>query len=146
MKMMEKTVTQLNQNKPAPKPSPPVPPVPPAPQQTASLSNPNFKLSSSEEDAVRHTIAPCWNIDPGAAGYQSMQVELKLTLTRDGTVVAAEIPNVGRYNSDSRYRAAADSARRAVLNDRCHKLPLPPDQYANWQTTYLTFDPKDILQ
>jgi hypothetical protein len=61
-------------------------------------------------------------------------------------VVAAEIQNQARYYSDTQYRAAADSARRAVLNDRCHKLPLPADQYTNWQTTYLRFDPKDILQ
>jgi hypothetical protein len=146
---MNKTVADLTKNKPTPKPAPPTPPVPPAapvPQQTASLSNPNFKLSATQEDAVRKTIAPCWNIDPGAVNYQSMQIELKLTLNRDGTVMAAEIQDQARYYGDTRYRAAADSARRAVLNDRCHKLPLPPDQYANWQTTYLRFDPKDILQ
>ncbi len=147
MKMMEKTVTEVSKTKPTPKPSPPAPAAaPPAPPQTASLSNPNLQAVLVEEDAVRKTIAPCWNIDPGALNYKSLQVELKLTLNRDGTVMAAEIQNTAKYYSDPQYRAAADSARRAVLNDRCHKLPLPPDQYANWQTTYLRFDPKDILQ
>jgi len=148
MKMMEKTVAQVEHNKPQPKPAPPAPPTPPQQQQqqTASLNNPNFKLSATEEDAVRRTIAPCWNIDPGALNYKSMQVELKLTLSPDGIVTGAEVTDRGRYYSDSEFRAAADSARRAVLNDRCHKLPLPPDQYASWQTTYLTFDPQQILQ
>jgi hypothetical protein len=137
-------VAQLNKTKPAPKPSPPAPPA--APQQTATLSNPNFKLSATEEDAVRRAIAPCWNIDPGALGYGSFQVELKLTMNPDGTVRDVAIQDRGRYASDSYYRAAADAARRAVTNPRCHKLPLPADQYANWQTTTLTFDPKEILQ
>ena len=36
---------------------------------------------------------------------------------------------------------------RAVNRRRVwHKLPLPLDQYANWQTISLTFDPKDLLQ
>ena len=144
MKMMEKTVTQLAQNKPQPKPAPPAPPAPP--QQTASLSNPNYKLSATQEDAVRRAIEPCWNIDPGAQNYRSMQVELKLTLSPDGVVMGAEIQNQARYYSDSQYRAAADAARRAVLNDRCHKLPLPLDQYANWRNTTLVFDPKEILR
>jgi hypothetical protein len=53
---------------------------------------------------------------------------------------------MARYSRDSRYRAAADSARRALTNPRCNKLPLPPDQYVNWQTATFTFDPKDILR
>jgi hypothetical protein len=121
---------------------PPAPPVPP--QQTASLSNPNFKLSATEEDAVRKTIAPCWNIDTGTP--KSVQIELKLTMNPDGTVRDVTIQDTGRYATDSYFRAAADAARRAVTNPRCHKLPLPADQYANWQTTYLTFDPKELLQ
>ena len=149
MKMMEKTVTQLERNKPVPKPAPPAPPTPPRPQQQsqlASLNNPNFKLSATQEDAVKHAISPCWNIDPGALNYKSMQVELKLTLSPDGIVIGAEVMDKGRYASDVQYRAAADSARRAVLNEQCHKLPLPPDQYASWQNIYFTFDPQQILQ
>ena len=144
MKMMEKTVTQLAKTPPQQKPAPPSPPAPPA--QMASLSDPNYKLSATQEDAVRRTIAPCWNIDPGALNFRSMQVQLRLTLNQEGVVTNVDIPDRGRYASDSQFRAAADSARRAVLNDRCHKLPLPPDQYANWRNMTLNFDPKEALQ
>jgi hypothetical protein len=143
MKMMEKAVAKPQTPQPQ-KPSPPAPPAPP--QQQATLSNPNYKLSSSDEDKVRRTIEPCWNIDPGMKNYGSLQVELKLTLNPDGSVRDVVIQDMGRYAQDSSFRAAADSARRALTNPRCNKLPLPLDQYTNWQTTYLRFDPKDILR
>lgn len=146
MKQMQQAVTQVQQNRPQPKPSPPAPPAPPAARQQATLSDPNYKLSSGEEDAVKRAIAPCWNIDPGVMNYKNLQVHLRLQMNPDGTVRDVTIMDTGRYGSDSYYRAAADAARRAVMNPRCSKLPLPPDKYANWQITNLIFDPKDILQ
>jgi hypothetical protein len=142
MKMMEKTVTQLAHNRPQPKPAPPQP----QQQQTASLSNPNYKLSATQEDAVRRTIGQCWNIDAGAQDYRALEIEMRITLTPDAVVTSAEVLDRGRYFSDSRYRAAADAARRAVLNDKCHKLPLPLDQYADWRTIKLVFSPEGFLQ
>jgi hypothetical protein len=144
MKMMETAVKTAP--KQAQKPSPPAPAAPAQARQQASLSDPNAKLSSSEEDAVRRAIAPCWNIDPGVMNYKALQVHLRMVMNPDGTVREVTIVDSGRYGQDSYYRAAADAARRAVLNPRCNKLPLPPEKYANWQITNLIFDPKDILQ
>jgi clan AA aspartic protease (TIGR02281 family) len=118
---------------------------PPQPPPVASVGR-DRKLSTAQEDAVRRTIAPCWNIDPGALGSGPLAVELKLTLNADGTVHDVTIQDAGRYARDSNFRLAADAARRAVTNPRCHKLPLPADQYASWQTLYLRFDPRDILR
>ena len=60
----------------------------------------------------------------------------------DGTVRNAELLNP---DSDPFFQAAADSARRALLNTNCHgPLKLPPDQYNQWQTFTIDFNPKDI--
>ena len=42
------------------------------------------------------------------------------------------------------FQAAAESARRALLNPRCRALKLPPDKFNKWQTFTITFDPKDV--
>jgi hypothetical protein len=47
--------------------------------------------------------------------------------------------------SDPFYRAAAESALRAVLNPQCSPLKLPPDKYEQWKILELTFNPKDLL-
>jgi len=72
----------------------------------------------------------------------------------DGTVREVEIMNGVRYNTDSFYRAAADSARRAVI--QCQNgtrfdgsvrqgYDLPANEYENWRSVHLTFDPRDML-
>ncbi|MBV8168097.1 MAG: cell envelope integrity protein TolA, partial [Alphaproteobacteria bacterium] len=104
------------------------------------------ELSSGEVDAIKRAIAPCWNIDPGVLNYKSLQVHLRLTMNPDGTVREVTLMDTARYSTDTYYRAAVDSARRALTNPRCNKLPFPPDKYATWQITNLIFDPKDILQ
>ena len=53
--------------------------------------------------------------------------------------------NTDRYGN-SFFRAAADSARRALLNPRCSPLKLPLDKYAQWQIFTITFDPKDVVE
>jgi hypothetical protein len=51
---------------------------------------------------------------------------------------------MGRYNSDTFYRAAADSAVRAT--HECSPLKnLPPDKYGSWKEMELTFNPADML-
>ncbi len=51
---------------------------------------------------------------------------------------------MSRYNSDSFFRAAADSALRAV--HECSPLKnLPPEKYDTWHYMELNFDPKDML-
>ena len=61
----------------------------------------------------------------------------------DGTVRSAELLEY-RPAGDPFFQAAADSAKRALLNPRCQPLKLPPDKYDQWQTFTITFDPKDV--
>ena len=63
----------------------------------------------------------------------------------DATDREARIHDQRRLQSDPFFRAAAESALRAVLNPRCNPLKLPPDKYQQWQTMTLNFDPKDMF-
>ena len=66
-------------------------------------------------------------------------------MLRDGTVKNAGVLDIGRYNRDSAFRAAADSALRALRNPRCSPLKLPPEKYDQWKTIVINFDPQDML-
>ena len=63
-----------------------------------------------------------------------------------GQVRHAEVIDAGRMALNAFFEAAADSARRAVLNPKCNPLKdLPADRYNLWQELELTFNPKDAL-
>ncbi len=62
----------------------------------------------------------------------------------DATVREAHIISTDRMG-DPFYRAAAESALRAVRNPDCSPLKLPADKFDQWQTMTLTFNPKDLL-
>ena len=54
-----------------------------------------------------------------------------------------DLKDTGRYHNDPTFRAAADSAMRAVSNPRCQPWPLSPDKYNAWRTITFNFDPRD---
>jgi hypothetical protein len=115
---------------------------PPSSQPHAPLGS---QLSASEIDLVREQIERCWNVPAGARDAKDMVIEVRAAVNPDGTVREATIVDQGRYGGDPYYRAAAESARRAVLNPSCSPLKLPPDKYDSWRDLDLFFNPKDIL-
>ena len=102
------------------------------------------QLSTSELDLVKQQIYECWNPPAGAREAKNLTPEFRVYMNQDGTVRSATQLNSDR-NSDPFFRAAAESAMRALRNPRCSPLKLPPDKYALWQTFTITFDPKDAL-
>lgn len=106
-------------------------------------------LTASQIDLLRQQIERCWDVPAGARDAKDLVVEIKASVNRDGTVQQAAIVDSGRYASDPFFRAAADSAKRAVLNPQCtgpeNPLKLPPDQYEAWHNLDLFFNPKDLL-
>lgn len=103
------------------------------------------RLTISEIDAVRRQIEPCWNVPVGARNPEELIVDLFLRLRPDGSVMSVEVVDKSRMRTDSFFRAAADSARRAVLNERCTPLKLPPDKYDRWREMTLRFDPSRMV-
>jgi hypothetical protein len=92
---------------------------------------------------VRRQIEACWVPPIGARDAKELTPEFRVSMNPDGSVRGAELMN--SRSDDSFFQAAADSARRALLNANCHgPLKLPPDKFDQWQTFTITFDPKDI--
>ena len=74
-----------------------------------------------------------------------MVIEIRAYLNQDGSVRDVKILDTSRYNSDSRFRAIAESARRAVYT--CQPYSIFADKYAEkydmWKTIKLKFNPFD---
>ncbi|HTT81424.1 MAG TPA: hypothetical protein VMF86_17280 [Stellaceae bacterium] len=107
------------------------------------------QLTASQIDLLRQQIERCWDVPAGARDAKDLVVEIKAAVNPDGTVRTATIIDTARYATDPFFRAAADSAKRAVLDPQCtgpqNPLKLPPDQYQAWRILDLFFDPKDLL-
>ncbi len=102
------------------------------------------KLTTSEMDAVVQQIGRCWNIPAGAKDAHDLVIDIRVAMNPDATVREAHIVSTDRMG-DPFYRAAAESALRAVRNPDCSPLKLPADKFDQWQTMTLTFNPKDLL-
>ena len=102
----------------------------------------------ADADYITAQIRPWWNVDVGAIGAQNLVVRVKIQITPDGTVTEAKLDvDEARYASDNFYRAAADSARRAVLSASPLKTPPgKPDFFKTYASVTLNFNPKDIAR
>jgi len=116
----------------------------PAASAAPGASSLSEQLTLSEKDAIRQQIQRCWNVPAGARDAQNLKVRVRIALNQDGSLRGQpELLDMARM-SDSFYRAAAESAVRAVL--RCSPLQdLPQKKYESWRDIELTFDPKEIL-
>jgi hypothetical protein len=102
-------------------------------------------LTASEMDALKQQLRQCWNLPAAAKNAKDLVVDLDVMVNPDRTVQTVEIVDKSRMASDSEYRAAAESARRALRNPLCTPLALPPEKYKEWQSMTLHFDPKEML-
>lgn len=102
-------------------------------------------LTISEIDLVRQQIAGCWNLPAGAKEAENLVIEVHVAMNPDATVREARIRDQKRMQSDPFFRAAAESALRAILNPRCNPLRLPREKYDHWKTMTLTFNPREMF-
>ena len=98
-------------------------------------------MTISEIDALRARISQCWSPPVAGLGAGSISVRLRMKLKRDGTLATA--PTLVSTHSSPVFRAAADSAIRAVW--QCQPYVLPAAKYALWQDMILNFDPKEMI-
>lgn len=115
-------------------------------QSKSQQYNPELPLSLSEKDAIKNQIQKCWNVPAGAKDAQDLVIWLHVNYEKDGSLQNVELADASkpRYNSDSFFRAAADSAMRAVR--MCTPLhDLPPEKYETWHDIMMDFNPKDML-
>ena len=104
------------------------------------------RMTMREIDAIKWQIERCWTIPAGARDAAKLVVQIRIQLNRDGSLARA--PEIlDGYALRSRggfYRAAVDSARRAVL--KCSPLRnLPVEKFDRWRDITLSFDPREML-
>ncbi|MBF0130725.1 MAG: TonB C-terminal domain-containing protein, partial [Alphaproteobacteria bacterium] len=106
--------------------------------------SPDEPLTVMDIDAIRSQIEKCWNVPAGARDAENLVVEVRVRFAPDGRVLDAQIEEDGRMSSDPFYRAAAESARRAV--HVCSPIKAPPTKYERWKEVRLRFNPREMLR
>jgi len=97
-------------------------------------------LGLSDIDRLRSHLSKCWDPPIGAAGSDTLIVDIIVSLDRDGRVLSAKVDNKLRFNTDRIYKVAAEEAIRATRE--CSPLPLPPEKYEQWKSFVFVFDPR----
>ncbi|MEM8833327.1 MAG: hypothetical protein AAGB32_02185 [Pseudomonadota bacterium] len=107
------------------------------------------RLSATEVDLIARNLnmqfASCWNLMAGARNAEDITVTINLTVRPDRTVQSAKIVDQWRYTQDTFYRAAADTALRAINHPNCEVLDLPEDKYNLWKDLTFNFNPSAQL-
>jgi hypothetical protein len=116
------------------------------PHQSA-IAEASTQLSADEMAAIRDRLKECWIVPAGLMSAENLNVTVvadyneNMTLRGNPTILDPD----DRYTHDPAYRAAADSAMRALRSPECSTLPFPPDKYADWNHMEIVFNPKMML-
>ena len=108
--------------------------------------DPTLPLSITEKDAIRGQFVKCWRMPAGAKEAENLATRVRVKVSQSGEVTEVRLvtSDIARYQTDSFFRAAADSAIRAVW--KCSPLQnLPPEKYETWRDMELNFDPQELL-
>ncbi len=114
-------------------------------EEISQIADFSKQMTRSEMDDLNRGVEPCWNINAGGRDAHKLIVELMVFVNQDRTVREVKIIDQMNYNSDSHFRAAAEAARRALLNPRCSTLNLPPEKYERWKKFRYIFNPSSML-
>ena len=87
-------------------------------------------------------VSNCWQPPLGAAGNDTLIVDIFVSVNRDGEVLKADIEDKLRFNLDSYFKASAIAAQRAIVD--CSPLPIPPQKYDQLKEFTFEFNPKFI--
>ena len=102
------------------------------------------KLTISEKDAIRRQFYRCWIVPAGAKDLRKLIVSIKIKLNEEGEVINAKLLTDNRLNNPF-FRAASESAMRAVNHPECKKLQVPQKKFETWKEIILDFDPSQSL-
>ncbi len=105
--------------------------------------DPNAPETLAVVDAMQQQIARCWSPPAGAPEGERVIVQLRIKMNSDGSLSGLpEYVEPGRLD-EPRYRAAAEAARRAVM--QCQPYELPAASYDAWRSLRLRFDPQKMM-
>ncbi len=112
---------------------------PPQSKRSIAGAGAQSAMTASEIDAFKSQLRKCWNVPVGAPDPAALVFRVRIFLNPDGTVAAApELIDQGGL-ADPYFRAAVDSAKRAV--HMCSPFQLPAEKYSAWNDITVTFDP-----
>lgn len=105
------------------------------------------RVNSANEAAmllgmIRGRVKDCWNIQAGGENAANLIPVIEFELNRDGSVRGT--PRVVNNQASPYFQAAADAAKRAIIE--CQNYALPPDKYDSWEVVRLRFDPSQMFQ
>ena len=108
--------------------------------------DPNAPETLSLIDYIHNQIYRCWNVPAGARNAENLIIPLEIDYDKTGMPTKVNLAKSasGQYRADPFFRAAAESAIRAVK--RCAPLQnMPAENYHIWQYVDMNFNPKDML-
>ncbi len=143
-----KDLAQLEETPPAKKarePSPPKDEGKPAPEQPQIAERASITEIERLRQMIRQQIEPCWSPPIGAVEAEDLAVTIFIRVDRRGMVLEARVIDAPAMAFNSYVQAAADAARRAVLNPRCQPFRLPQQHYDLWKEIRFNFDPREAL-
>jgi hypothetical protein len=85
-------------------------------------------LSESDYNMIHAQIKPHWVVPSGVKDADNLVIGIKIKLKDNGEVIASELKIIdeARYETDHIFRAAADGAKRAILD--ASPLSIPKDK------------------
>ena len=101
-------------------------------------------MTQSDLAALSARIGRCWSPPVGAMDAGGLQVELLIVFNPDGSL--AQEPQIQGFGGDARFMAAADAARRAVIQCAPYGDIFPPEKIALMSSgLILNFDPRQMM-
>lgn len=100
-------------------------------------SKPKKPITVREINIIQNHIKKCWKL-PSYYLRKKQLIALKVKLNQNMIVSGVDIIDKQKYFKNASYRAAADSARRAVLD--CSKIPLDKSFYPSLKEFEIEFD------
>ena len=96
-----------------------------------------IKLSQTDINRIQMHVTKYFNLSYSATEVKII-IPLKISANTDGTIKSVRIIDRSSYEKDKFYRAAADAARRAVLDSS--PLPLPKGKEKKFQNFIFDFN------
>ena len=96
-----------------------------------------INLSQTDINRIQMHVTKYFNLSYSATEVKIV-IPLKISAKTDGTIKSARILDKSSYKKDKFYRAAADAARRAVLDSS--PLPLPKGKEKKFQNFIFDFN------
>lgn len=101
-------------------------------------------LQNNDFGFIKEQISRNWNIPVSVQNSMDIVIDLEISLNDDGSVNSVVILDQNRYNSDTFYRVAADSTKKAVLLSS--PLKIPRGRINEFRKFVIKFFTKDALR